>query len=141
MTPDQQKTLTELSDRQQILDCVHRYCRGVDRFDRELLLSAYHPDAVDDHGVFVGNAAAFADWAMGYHAEYQASHHHMVFNHSCELTGDTAHTETYWLFFGENRIKPNTLAVGRYLDRFEKRDEETVQQEAVKPGPHRGGNP
>ena len=35
--------LQELLDRQDILDCVHRYCRAVDRFDREMLLSVYHP--------------------------------------------------------------------------------------------------
>jgi SnoaL-like domain len=115
-------TIRELSDRQAILDCVHRYCRGVDRLDRDLVLSAYHPGAVDDHGVFVGTREAFVDWAFAYHREYQLSHHHMVFNHSVELLGDEAHAETYWLFFGENRVKPNTLAVGRYLDRFERRN-------------------
>lgn len=122
MSPEQASQLRELVDRRQILDCIHRYCRGVDRADRELVLSAYHPDANDDHGTFVGGREAFVDWAFAYHAEHQISHHHMVFNHSCELDGDTAHTETYWLFFGENRVKPDTLSVGRYLDRFEKRN-------------------
>jgi len=122
MTPEQEKQLAALADRQEILDCIHRYSRGVDRFDRDMVLSVYHPDAVDDHGEFCGTREAFVDWAFGYHAEHQISHHHMVFNHSCELDGDTAHTETYWLFFGENKVKPNTLAIGRYLDRFEKRD-------------------
>lgn len=114
--------LLELLDRQAILDCIHRYCRGVDRFDRELVLSAYHPDATDDHGEFVGNPEAFVDWAFTYHRDHQSSHHHMILNHSCELDGGTAHTESYWLFMAENRIKPNTFAVGRYIDRFEKRD-------------------
>jgi hypothetical protein len=122
MTPQQEQMLRELHDRQEILDCIHRYCRGVDRFDRDMLLSVYHPDAIDDHGAFVGGREAFADWAFAYHKEHQLSHHHMVFNHSVELDGDSAHSETYWLFFGENRAKPNTLAIGRYLDRFEKRD-------------------
>ncbi|MGF6918006.1 nuclear transport factor 2 family protein [Paraburkholderia sp. 40] len=111
-----------LLDKQDILECVHRYCRGVDRMDRKLTLSAYHPDAIDDHGAFVGDAEEFVDWAFAYHTEHQLSHHHMVFNHSVELQGDEAHGETYWLFFGENRVKPDTLAVGRYIDRFEKRD-------------------
>ena len=46
----------------------------------------------------------------------------MIFNTSVELRGDVAHTETYWQFFGENRVKPNILAIGRYVDRFERRD-------------------
>jgi hypothetical protein len=35
-----------------------RYSRAIDRLDRELLLSVYHEDAVDDHGVFVGTASS-----------------------------------------------------------------------------------
>ena len=119
--------LQELLDRQDILDCVHRYCRAVDRFDREMLLSVYHPDAMDDHGYFVGGREAFADWAFGYHSLYQQATHHVVTNHTCELDGDTAHAETYWLFSGINKdtttgaVVPPTLHFGRYIDRFERR--------------------
>ena len=82
---------------------MHRYCRGVDRFDREMVLSVYHPDAIDDHGVFVGRPEAFVDWAFAYHARHQQATHHIVTNHTCELDGDTAHTETYWIFSGINK--------------------------------------
>ena len=126
--------LQELLDRQDILDCIHRYCRAVDRFDRDLLLSVYHPDAIDDHGFFLGGPEAFADWAFGYHSLYQDATHHIVTNHTCELDGDTAHAETYWLFSGINRdtttaataatgaTVPSTLHFGRYIDRFERRN-------------------
>lgn len=111
-----------LSDKQAILECVHRYCRGIDRMDRELVLSAYHPDAVDDRGEFVGNPEEFVDWAFAYHDEHHLSHHHMVLNRFIELRGEEAYGETYWFFFGENRVKPDTMAVGRFIDRFEKRN-------------------
>ncbi|TAL03188.1 MAG: nuclear transport factor 2 family protein [Rhodospirillaceae bacterium] len=111
-----------LVDRQAIMDCLNSYCRGVDRADRALLLSAYHEDAQDDHGVFCGSANAFADWAFDYHSKYQTGHHHYILNHSCELKGDTAHTETYYLFSGINREGPPVLSGGRYIDRFEKRN-------------------
>ncbi len=120
--------LQELLDRQDILDCVHRYCRAVDRFDRELLLSVYHPDAMDDHGFFVGGPEAFADWAFGYHSLYQNLTHHIVTNHTCELAGDTAHAETYWVFSGINKDPqtgapvPPSIHFGRYIDRFERRN-------------------
>ena len=39
----------QLVDRQEILDCMHRYARGVDRMDAELLQSAFHEDALDCH--------------------------------------------------------------------------------------------
>ena len=116
------RIVLETKDRQDILDCIHRYCRGVDRGDRAMVLSAYHPDAIDDHGAFVGIAADFADWALGYHLEHQISHHHSVTNHYCELDGETAHTETYFLYEGVNKVGPVTLSGGRYIDRFEKRD-------------------
>ena len=56
----------EMKDRQEIYDCIMRYCRGIDRLDRETLLSAYHPDAIDDHGsTYVGGIEGFADAVQG----------------------------------------------------------------------------
>ena len=115
--------LQELIDRQRIHQCIVNYCSGIDRFDRELVKSVYHPDAIDDHGAFVGTADEFIDWALAYHAKYQHHHKHYLLNHRCELDGDTAHTETYWIFSGKNKIGPAlSLSGGRYLDRFERRD-------------------
>ena len=112
-----------LWDRQAIRDCLINYCRGVDRLDRELLISCYHEDAIDDHGVFVGSREEFADWALGVHASMQDSTQHIITNHSCDLDGDVAHAETYWMFASMNKIgSPLTLSGGRYIDRFERRD-------------------
>lgn len=118
---DLRKAVERLVDRQAILDCLAAYARGVDRHDRELLLSAYHDDAQDDHGVFCGTAPAFADWIFDLQSAHQLRHHHYIVNHSCELDGDVAHTETYYLFAGVNREGPPTLSGGRYVDRFERR--------------------
>jgi ketosteroid isomerase-like protein len=113
----------ELHDKQAIRECLANYCRAVDRLDRELLLSCYHEDAMDDHGVFVGDREAFADWALGLHARAQNATQHIITNHTCELDGDAAHTETYWLFASMNRQGAAlTLSGGRYIDRFERRN-------------------
>ena len=40
----------------------------MDRLDRELARSAYHDDAIDEHGGFVGPVDGFLDWAFAYHA-------------------------------------------------------------------------
>jgi ketosteroid isomerase-like protein len=115
----------KLNDRQEIRDKLMAYCRGVDRMDRELLLSVYHPDAIDDHGQFVGSPGEFADWAFGLHAKMQTAHQHIITNHSCDLDGDVAHTETYWLCAGMNREgSPLSIGGGRYIDRFERRNGE-----------------
>jgi hypothetical protein len=114
--------LGKLVDRQDILDCLVRFSRGMDRVDRELFLSAFHPDAVIAAGDFVGGPAALYDWARPMHEEGQAATGHNLLNHSCEVDGDTAHCETYYLFVGRNRDETNWMAGGRYIDRLERRD-------------------
>lgn len=117
------RELRVLLDRQAIQDCLVRYCRGMDRLDRELLLSAYHPDAIDDHGMFVGGPEAFADFFLAFHDENQTATQHIITNHHCELEGDTAHCETYWLYAAMNRQGPPlSLCGGRYVDRMERRE-------------------
>lgn len=126
MTVDKEefeKTVMELHDRLAIQDVLARYSRGIDRLDRELLLSVYHPDAIDDHGVFIGNPEDFVDWAFAMHRATHMSHQHCVLNHTCELNGDVAHTETYYVFVGMNRQgEPVGVSGGRYVDRIEKRN-------------------
>jgi len=39
-----------------------RYARGVDRTDWALMVSAFHDDAIDDHGSHLGTAREFADF-------------------------------------------------------------------------------
>jgi len=115
--------LQELIDRQKIHDCILRYCSGIDRFDWEMVRSVYHPDAKDDHGIFVGGVEDFITWAGHYHGSYQSGHKHYVLNHRCDIEGDSANTETYWLFSGINNFDPKlSLGGGRYLDHFEKRN-------------------
>lgn len=114
--------LAELVDRSEIRDCVDRYCRGMDRLDRDLARSAYHDDAIDDHVAFVGPVEDFLDWSFAYHAT-QVRHQHFITNHLVELDGDVAHGETYYLFVGTmlDEAAPLTISGGRYLDRFERR--------------------
>ena len=124
LTPDLVEFIRQQKDRSEIIACLHRYTRGVDRHEKELMLSAYWPDAFDEHGVSEGNPEDFCDWAIGWHKEFQTKHQHIITNHTIELDGDTAHGESYYIFWGENREGPPTLAFGRYVDRFEKRDGE-----------------
>ncbi|TXC70283.1 nuclear transport factor 2 family protein [Sphingomonas ginsenosidivorax] len=114
--------LTTLLDRQDIHDALTRFARGMDRFDRTAFLSAFHPDAEIAAGPFVGDPAALYDWARALHDHGQSATHHALLNHSCTLEGDTAHTETYYLFAARNRDESNWIAGGRYIDRFERRD-------------------
>jgi ketosteroid isomerase-like protein len=115
--------IRELHDKQSIREVISNYSRGIDRRDRNLLLSCYHPDALDDHGMFVGGPEDFYDWTDPSHLRYFRTHQHVITNHTCFLEGDVAHTETYWMFAGMTE-GDGKLAMfgGRYLDRLERRD-------------------
>lgn len=113
--------LGKLFDRQDIFDALSRFARGMDRFDRTAFLSAFHADAQIAAGTFVGHPAALYDWARELHDHGQSATHHALLNHSCDLAGDIAHCETYYLFVGRNRDDTNWLAGGRYIDKFERR--------------------
>ena len=117
-------TVSELSDIQLIRDAAHRYCRGVDRLDADEMRSAYWPDAIDDHGVFVGNAMEFVDRVIQSHGRWRATMH-CILNHHIELDGDGigAKGEIYnvtYLFHTEGNAMDTWW--GRYLDRYEQRD-------------------
>jgi SnoaL-like domain len=120
--------LQNLLDRQDILDCLTRFSRGMDRFDREIYLSAFHQDAVIAAGPFVGSAADCWDWAKPMHEAGQVLTHHSLLNNSVEINGDTAHSETYYQFVARNHPweeggdETVMLAGGRYIDRLERRD-------------------
>lgn len=119
---EMQEKLTYLLDRQDILDVIVRYCRGVDRLDREMVLSAYHPDAVDDHTMFVGSPDEFWTWVSKMHGENHSATQHLIANHHCEIDGDIAHCETYLAYSGMNKTgAPFSAIGGRYIDRMEKR--------------------
>jgi hypothetical protein len=119
--------LRDLQARQEIRDCLARCARGVDRLDADLIRSAYHPDATDDHGMFVGGREEFIAWAIDLHARAHLTHQHHLTNHLCRVDGDHAESETYFAFIGVNRPgSPGdapTLVTsgGRYLDRLERR--------------------
>jgi len=121
MSQEKLARLEQLLDRQDIVDCLTRFSRGMDRFDREVFLSAFHADAVIAAGPFVGGPVPLFEWASRLHAQGQSATHHNLMNVTCDIDGDVAHTETYYLFVGRNRDETNWIAGGRYIDRLERR--------------------
>jgi hypothetical protein len=116
--------LQRLLDRQDITDCLTRFSRGIDRFDQPLFLSAFHPNAVIAAGDFVGGPGDLYNWAQHMHEQGQIATHHNLLNHTCDVDGDTAHCETYYLFAARNRDDTNWIAGGRYFDRLQRRSGE-----------------
>jgi hypothetical protein len=116
------KEVRYLRDRRDIEDCIHRYCRGLDRLDRELALSAYHPGATDDRGPHVGTAEAFMDWVFPELAKWRGTAHSIT-NISVEIDGDVAHAESYITYHTFSSDERGVIfGMARYIDRLERRD-------------------
>jgi hypothetical protein len=115
----------EMADREAIRDCLYRYCRGIDRMDGEVLASAYWPGAMDYHTGFTGTVEQFVEWALPRLAAMEQNMH-MIGNILIRLDGNAARVESYlWsvsVLPGENPRQ--VMVCGRYLDRFEKRNDE-----------------
>lgn len=115
-----------MSPHEAIRDAAHRYSRGVDRLDAELMKSSYWPDAIDDHGVYVGNAMAFCDRVVSSHGRFTATMH-CVLNHAIEIDDETtAHGEVYNVTYLHRTDDQGQRWLdtwwGRYLDRYERRE-------------------
>jgi SnoaL-like domain len=119
--------LDDLVARAEISDVLNRYARGVDRRDAELLRSCYHPDAIDDHGIFVGPADDFVEFVTGERSRRWIITTHFLAPPTIALDGHVAAVDTYCQ---AHHVSPRTADGGqalmvmavRYLDRFERRD-------------------
>ena len=118
--------LRQLLHEREIRDVVMRYCRGIDRMDRQLVRSCYHADATDDHGSFSGGVDEFLVWVWPLLERYTLTMH-FVGNLLVEVGDDVAAVETYGIAFHRSedaRPQLNLMTGFRYLDRFERRDGE-----------------
>ncbi len=122
--------LAGIGARLAIRAAIDSYCRGVDRRDGALIKSAFHADAIDDHGPFVGNAHEFADWIVDRLSSMPVFGQHHVTNCLIVIDSETeARAESYYLAYHPRRDEESGRVVllqngGRYLDLFEKRDGE-----------------
>lgn len=121
--------IEDLEAELEIRRVLARYCRGVDRGDLALLKSVYHPDAHDDHGMFVGSGWDFAEALVPAMDRNTLNSQHHLTNVLIERDGDRAAVESYVIALHPTRdpksgVEVHQLAGARYLDRFEKRDGE-----------------
>ena len=120
-------TLDDLLAESEIRQVLYRYCRGVDRGDRALIASVYHPGAIDEHGPFKGLGADFPDNLVPRMDATKLIGQHCILNELMEIDGTEARVESYFLAMqpsgsAEDGTAIQILVMGRYLDIFEKRD-------------------
>ena len=105
---------------------LHRYARGIDRLDWDLVRDCYHPDAYDDHGGIAGSVDDFIAGGRKYLTRFAATMHFLG-NMLIEVDGDRARAETYAVAYhrvedadGGGGGKDDIFGI-RYVDRFERR--------------------
>jgi hypothetical protein len=110
-----ERALEALLDKEAIRDCFLRYLRGIDRLDVDLIKSAFHDDAIDNHTRDVrGSIEELLAWWLPQQAGREAT---------LDLDGDIAHVESYFfVFIKQTAQNQGALIGGRYADRFERRD-------------------
>jgi hypothetical protein len=125
MTDSHSNEVQDLIDKQKIHEVLMRYCRGVDRVDRDLIASSFHSDARCEFGALLLEGDSIGDTiaraAGGCHLTT-----HMVGNYLVEIHGDVALSELYFLSSsvvsasaeGERQLR---MRAGRYVDRIERR--------------------
>jgi ketosteroid isomerase-like protein len=149
LPPGAAARLQDLLDKQAIHEVLTNYCRALDRCDVELMKRVYWEDAVDAHGIFEGNAHAFAEFIVKGIQEWFEVATHAISNVHVELAGRYAYSEAY-LFsycrvagtrekveavFGPEYAARQSYGAGappshdfvmggRYVDKLEKRGDE-----------------
>lgn len=121
-----EQKLIGVLDMQEVKAVAHRFARGLDRCDRQIIESCFHKDGMDDHGFFKGSATEFCDWVMIELEKFTISQH-LITTQNAEINGNSAMCESY--FYAYHLMStPNgdkdVIAAGRYLDTMEKRDGE-----------------
>ena len=114
----------QLLDKQEIAELSHNYMRALDRLDRELMLSVFHPDATTDYGFFKGSGPEFVDYAQNALKDH-ISNQHMIGQILIDLEGDIAFGEVYYQAFHRflvDDVETDLFVAGRYVDRYERRD-------------------
>lgn len=128
-----------LKDRREIFEAMKRYTRGADRHDKDLVRSAFWPEAT----ISIDKPMTVDEYVDGEErllAGYAAHQHHIT-GQTMDIQGDTAHVESYAITFLVPRdtradtpgaatpghaltSAKSTVVSGRYLERWEKRNGE-----------------
>jgi len=125
MEASMQERLQMLLDHFDIREVIEAYVHACDRGDRDAVADVYHPDSWDDHGPLKSSGPEFATNVVDSLRQYWKSCNHLLGQSRIRVTGDTAGAET--LFFAtltrdENGITMLDQQIGRYVDRFERRE-------------------
>ena len=116
--------MTELEAKDEIRTVLARYCRALDRMDKDAACSVWHADGTANYlGIFEGSGRDFVDWVWEAHAAMDR-HSHQIAQSLVEVDGDRARSETYVTVVLWPKAEPEVeiCARGRYLDGWSLRE-------------------
>ena len=123
--------MAEAADRQAITDCMYLYSRGMDRADAGLLNEVFWEVAQIHSEFSSGGAAAFIGFSVPAGVKNWDRMTHLITNSVIRIDGERAAAEScfygYHVGHGDGRSEVpsgDLIICGRYLDRFEKRNDE-----------------
>lgn len=133
--------IQELIDRMEIQDVMLKYCRGVDRQAWDLARQTFFDDATEDHADYKGPVRGFFDWIIPIHGQVVKSTHligncliefgsasvaavESYFYASLELGAEAEGHRKLFAAADASKARIKTEVLGRYVDRFEKRNGE-----------------
>jgi SnoaL-like domain len=116
--------LLVMLDKEAIRDVLYRYCRGVDRSDHQLMISAFHRGAIAN----INGVDYVADrLAEDVTSTFRSGGQHFYTNILIEVDGDLAFVETYWIsvsLVDGDGGEQTRIRGARAIDRFERRNGE-----------------
>jgi len=120
-----ERRLQAVIDHFDIREVIESYVHACDRGDRDATADVYHADSWDHHGPMQCDGHEFATRNTEAVMANWSSCNHLLGQSRVKVTGDVAGVET--LFFASlTREEDGTTMldqmVGRYIDRFERRD-------------------
>ena len=123
---DRDPALQRLVDESDIRALLHRYCRGIDRRQLELVRSCYTTDATDEHGDYSGGVDGFLTYVSESLAGYTSTMHFLG-SIGIELDGDRARAESYCIAFHRvpargSRPERDHVVGLRYVDEMVRAD-------------------
>lgn len=124
-SPDVSAEIEVLLAKQALHELIAAYCRAVDRLDEPAFVALFHSDAIIDSGVLRGDPAYFAREFNRWVRLNARVIFHAVTNEWFVIDGVRAIGESYVVALSRvhgDSGERDVLTLGRYFDRFERRN-------------------
>ncbi len=105
----------QMLDQHAIKQVLYNYCKGLDRFDYDMLNSSWWPEGTDNHGMFKGTGTEFCNWVFPFLEATTERTQHNVLNTYIEVKGDQAHSECNFIIW--HRMLPGyKVKLGKLIE-------------------------